>query len=173
MENLSDARVYVGTYAKYNDGSIYGKWLDLSDYSDKDEFYEACRQLHSDEQDPEFMFQDFENIPASLIGESWMSDNLFELIHAFSRMSENVREAFSIWLNDGSRNIDTDDIQGLINSFHEEYIGTYDDEEDFAFEMVEHDLPDFASGYFDYAKFARDLFMGDYWYEDGHVFYRC
>ena len=35
---LSEARVYVGTYAKYNNGSLFGKWLDLSDYSDKDEF---------------------------------------------------------------------------------------------------------------------------------------
>lgn len=26
--------------------------------------------------------------------------------------------------------------------------------------------------HFDYAKFACDLFMGDYWFEDGYVF-RC
>ena len=52
---LSEARVYVGTYAKYNNGSLFGKWLDLSDYSDKDEFLEACRELHEDEQDPEFI----------------------------------------------------------------------------------------------------------------------
>ena len=43
---LSEARVYVGTYNKYNSGSLFGKWLDLSDYSDKDEFMEACRELH-------------------------------------------------------------------------------------------------------------------------------
>ena len=38
---LSEAKVYVGTYAKYNNGSLSGAWLDLSDYSDKEEFYEA------------------------------------------------------------------------------------------------------------------------------------
>ena len=43
---LSEAKVYVGTYAKYNNGSLFGAWLDLSDYSDKEEFYEACRELH-------------------------------------------------------------------------------------------------------------------------------
>ena len=47
---LSEARVYVGTYNKYNSGSLFGKWLDLSDYSDKDEFMEACRELHKDDQ---------------------------------------------------------------------------------------------------------------------------
>ena len=55
---LLEARVYVGTYNKYNNGSLFGKWLDLSDYSDKDE------------QEPEFMFQDYENIPETLISES-------------------------------------------------------------------------------------------------------
>ena len=43
---LSEARVYVGTYGKYNNGSLFGAWLDLSDYSDKEDFYEACRELH-------------------------------------------------------------------------------------------------------------------------------
>ncbi|MNL78164.1 Antirestriction protein (ArdA) [compost metagenome] len=61
--DINEARIYVGTYAKYNDGSIAGGWLDLSDYSNKDEFYQACTQLHADEEDPEFMFQDYENIP--------------------------------------------------------------------------------------------------------------
>jgi len=57
------ARIYVGTYAKYNAGSIKGAWLDLEDYSDRDAFLEACRELHKDEQDPEFMFQSLsENI---------------------------------------------------------------------------------------------------------------
>ena len=32
---LSAASVYVGTYAKYNNGSLSGAWLNLSDYSDK------------------------------------------------------------------------------------------------------------------------------------------
>lgn len=39
---LSAASVYVGTYAKYNNGSLSGAWLNLSDYSDKEEFYEAA-----------------------------------------------------------------------------------------------------------------------------------
>ena len=51
-------KVYVGTYAKYNNGNLFGEWLELDDYSDEDEFLEACRELHSDEEDPELMFQD-------------------------------------------------------------------------------------------------------------------
>lgn len=54
----------------------------------------------------------------------------------------------------------------------DEYQGEYDDEEDFAYEIVEecYDLPEFAKTYFDYKQFARDLFMCDYWFDDGFVF---
>jgi hypothetical protein len=30
----------------------------------------------------------------------------------------------------------------------------------------------YAKYNFDYEKFARELFITDYWYEDGHVFRR-
>ena len=56
--------VYVGTYHQYNGGSIFGKWFDLTDFDDEDEFYDACRALHAAEDDPEFMFQDWEGIPS-------------------------------------------------------------------------------------------------------------
>lgn len=174
MENISEAQIYVGTYAKYNEGSIFGKWLKLSDYSDKDEFYEACRELHKDEQDPEFMFQDWEYIPSDLIGESWLADNIFEIIEAIDELGDDKKAAFEVWLNHGSHDITTKDITDLIRSFEDDFQGAYDDEEDYAYEIVEqcYDLSEFAKSYFDYAKFARDLFMGDYWFEDGYVF-RC
>lgn len=174
MENISEAQIYVGTYAKYNEGSIFGKWLKLSDYSDKDEFYEACRELHKDEQDPEFMFQDWEYIPSDLIGESWLADNIFEIIEAIDELDDDKKAAFEVWLNHGSHDITTKDITDLIRSFEDDFQGEYKDEEDYAYEIVEecYELPEFAKAYFDYAKFARDLFIGDYWFEDGYVF-RC
>jgi len=71
MENLMHSKVYVGTYAKYNNGSIKGDWIELSNFSSIDECY---------------------------------------------------------------------------------------------------DLSDFVKSYFDYESFAKDLFIGDYTYENGHVF---
>lgn len=174
MEKLSEARIFVGTYAKYNEGSIFGKWMDLSDYSDREKFYDACRELHNDEEDPELMFQDWENIPSPLIGESWLSDNIFEVVEAISNLSETEHEAFTAWLNYTSNDLSSEDIDDLISSFEDEYQGTYRSEEDYAYEVVDecYDLPEFAKTYFDYKKFARDLFICDYWYEDGFVFRR-
>lgn len=56
-------KLYVGTYAKYNSGSLSGAWLDLDKYANADEFEAACRRLHRDESDPELMFQDVETDP--------------------------------------------------------------------------------------------------------------
>ena len=49
--------VYVGTYRKYNEGSLYGAWLDITKFEDYDEFISVCKFLHRDEEDPELMFQ--------------------------------------------------------------------------------------------------------------------
>ena len=171
---LSEARVYVGTYNKYNSGSLFGKWLDLSDYSDKDEFLEACRELHEDEEDPEFMFQDIEDIPEALISESWLSDKFFELRDPIEKLSETEQEAFFAWCDHHNSDISEEDADDLISSFEDEYQGEYKDEEDYAYEIVEecYDLPEFAKTYFDYSAFARDLFITDYWMDNGFVF-RC
>lgn len=57
-ETLSEARVYVGIYGKYNNGSLFGAWLDLSDYSDKEDFYEASREFRNDEEDADDLVRD-------------------------------------------------------------------------------------------------------------------
>lgn len=56
-------KLYVGTYRKYNEGSLAGAWLDLDRYASAAEFAKACRELHRDERDPELMFQDCETDP--------------------------------------------------------------------------------------------------------------
>ena len=65
-----DPAVYVSTYHKYNNGSLAGMWINLAAFSDSDELHEFLRRLHADEKEPEFMIQDFENIPKAFYGES-------------------------------------------------------------------------------------------------------
>ncbi|MFT2869362.1 antirestriction protein ArdA, partial [Escherichia coli] len=40
MTDITTPSVYVGTYHKYNCGSIAGAWLDLTDFDSSEEFYE-------------------------------------------------------------------------------------------------------------------------------------
>lgn len=79
---ITTAKIYVGTYAKYNSGSINGAWLDLGDYSSAEEFLTSCADLHADEENPEFMFQDYEGFPARFYGESMSESDLDKLFAA-------------------------------------------------------------------------------------------
>lgn len=144
------ARIYVGTYAKYNQGSIKGAWLDLADYSDRASFYEACAELHKDETDPEFMFQDFEGFPREMYSESNVSDELI----AFAQLDESDREMLTAYQSgiDGS---------ATIEQAREAYQGTFDDESDWAAQFLEdtgmlESIPENLRNYFDYDAYARD-----------------
>jgi len=99
--------IYVGTYKKYNEGNLKGKWLNLEDYADKEAFFEACAELHKDEEDPELMFQDFEGFPKRFYHESSVPDALWGWIE----LDEDDREILEIYIdevvNDDNATIDT------------------------------------------------------------------
>jgi len=80
MINIQDAAIYVGTYSKYNNGSLNGKWMSLDDYDDIEDFYGACRELHKDEEDPEIMFQDWENIPERMVSECSVEKEIWDVL---------------------------------------------------------------------------------------------
>lgn len=66
-------KVYVGTYKKYNEGSLKGGWLTLTDYATYEEFVAACHKVHKDESDPELMIQDCSDMPDGLSCMEWIS----------------------------------------------------------------------------------------------------
>lgn len=53
----NEFQVYVGTYHKYNCGSLHGAWIDLFDH-DIYSYCDTIKELHKDEHDPEYMVQD-------------------------------------------------------------------------------------------------------------------
>ena len=86
--------VYVGTYAKYNDGSLNGAWIDLTTFDSYDEFVDWCRNvLHGDEDDPELMFQDYENFPSAYYGESGLNEELWDYIDAIKDHDKDMVDA--------------------------------------------------------------------------------
>ena len=84
--------VYCGTYGKYNNGSLFGLWLDITKFNDYDEFIDVCRQLHADEEDPELMFQDYECFPRELYCESCMGEETFDKILEYGELSDDDKE---------------------------------------------------------------------------------
>lgn len=163
--------VYVGTYHKYNCGSIFGMWLDLTTFSDYDEFCAVCRFLHRDEDDPELMCQDYENFPEVWYSEDIMSEDIFDLIQEFAELDENEREAYEAFLDLKCES----DLS--VEDFRDAYQGKWGSEEEFTENLVDelemlHGTPDFLKSYFNYKAFARDLFIDDYYFEGGYVFRR-
>lgn len=160
--------LYCGTYGKYNEGSLCGLWIDLSSFDDYDEFINFCKAIHADEEDPEIMYQDYENMPRSLYHES-MGEEGFNKIAEYCELCDDYSvEAVDDFLEWDS----TDDLGRM----HDAYVGVYDSKEDFAEEIVSdcYDLENMMGSladYFDYDAFARDLFMCDYYFgSHGTVF---
>jgi len=159
-------RIYVGTYAKYNDGNLFGKWLYIENYSDKEEFLKACAELHSDEEDPELMFQDWEGVPDDMVSECWLDPECWELIEAYDEFDEDAVKAYIYCFGEWNR-----------GDFQDRYRGEYDSWEDFAEQLVDelgylYEIPEHLRYYFDYEKYARDLRLGgDVCEHDGYYFW--
>lgn len=167
--DLDAPSLYVGTYGKYNAGSIFGAWLDLTMFDSYDEFIEVCQKLHADEEDPELMFQDYSCIPHCLYSESCMSEKQFEHLLEYVQMDDSEQPAYEAYLD----NFDHD---ASVEDFRDHYDGDFDSEEEFAEQMAHEIWPNLDNEswgmYFDYEAYARDLFLQDYDFEDGHVFHR-
>ena len=159
--------VYVGTWHKYNCGSIAGRWFDLTTFDDERDFFAACRALHQDEADPELMFQDYEGFPGNMASECHIN---WAWVEGFRRArDEGCEEAYRLWVDDTG---ETD-----FDSFRDAWWGEADSEEAFAVEFASDtgllaDVPETVALYFDYEAYARDLFLDSFTFIDGHVFRR-
>ena len=77
---------------------------------------------------------------------------------------ENEAQAF--WNNDGYW--ENEEPEEFWDKFTDALAGNWDSETDFAEEFLEstgelEEIPEHLRYYFDYAAFARDLFISDYW----------
>ena len=146
---LSQFSVYCGTYHKYNSGSLKGKWIDLSDFDSLEDFYKYCAEIHSDEEDPEFMFQDWESPIDGLISESYIDENVWDIID----FDEDKLNAISIIIDDMGYSIES-----AIYNFDDFFVGVYDSISDFVDEYLEmmdidlNNLPEVVKAGFDWEK---------------------
>ncbi len=168
-------QIYVGTYAKYNNGSISGEWIDVTDLTEE-EFLDQCKELHSDEEDPEFMFQDTDidlEVLRKYVKESYISSEFWNLKEMLSGLDENEQEAFEAYLSNG--------MEADLDDFRDAYMGhvdAYDVETAFAEQLMEEtgelqSIPEHLRYYFDFEAYGRDLFISDFFQVDGYVFRNC
>jgi len=169
MEN----KIYVGTYHKYNSGSIEGAWIDLENLS-KEEFYQKCKELHQDEEDPEFMFQDFEieDILSDYVDETGIDPEFWELKEQLENTDFDL-EALQAYKS----------IFGEINfrDFEDKFFAHIDDynvNRAFGDYMLEEmgeleQVPQHLRYYIDSELYGRDLLINDFSEHNGFVFRNC
>ena len=146
-----EPRIYVGTYGKYNNGSIAGAWLSLDEHDTEALFYAAAKELHKNEHDPEFMFQDCEGFPRELYGESHLDERLWEWLE----LGHGNREIVTAWL----------EVNGGTDSFgyiKDTYVGHWESWDEYVSDYIEttgllERVPEEVLPYFDYESYGRDL----------------
>lgn len=161
---MTIARIYVGTYEKYNRGSIEGKWLDLADYASAEEFNKTCLAIHADERFPELMFQDWENVPDRFISESCFDAKEY---YDYQELLENSHLDAEVFAAGLAIDIEPENIEDA-------YHGEYENDVDFAQQLAE-EMGAIREGatwphtHVDWERAAADL-MWDFTESDGHYF---
>ncbi|THV63055.1 antirestriction protein ArdA [Chryseobacterium candidae] len=168
--SLDTASIYVGTYAKYNNASLHGKWLNLLDYSNYDELLTAMYELHSDESGPEFMLQDYECCSLfeklGLISECHISKDIYDIAYQIDG-SDYEAEVYEACLD----NLGKMDFQSLYDYVNNFYYGEFADDIEFVEYLYEDDIPFNLPSYvcIDWESTARNI-MYDYFESNGHYF---
>ncbi len=164
-----NAQVYVGSYHKYNCGSIAGNWLCLDDYDNYEEFiFEAC-DLHRDEVDPELMPQDWEGLGAHL-SEGAVFPRVQMLYHwasqGFNPSDEEQADSFWAFVDNNCYPSEKE----AFESYQTSFAGWYDSLAEFSADFLadsgklEHISKEILR-YFNYDSYANDLDLGGtIWY---------
>jgi len=161
-------RVYVACLAAYNNGKLYGAWIDAN--QDADDIWTDVQAMlaASPESDAEeWAIHDCDGFYGLRLGESASFETVAELA---GLLTEHGAAYAAYASNIGADYADAD-------GFKEAYAGEWRSEREYAEELFDSiDLAEpgsLAERYFDYEAFTRDLFMTDYWSApapDGGVF---
>lgn len=170
-------KIYVADLAEYNAGRLYGKWLDLNDFTDAEELKTAAYSVpkinpySGGRERNEYAIHDYD-LDYSCdpdFGEYPDLDDIFR----YHELCGEYGEAFAVWysLNGGYRDRDKWE-----DCFNESFYGEVDSyaalAEQFVDEGLFGEIPDAIINYIDYEAIGRDLRM-DYTIEAGYCFRDC
>jgi antirestriction protein len=176
----SEYRIYVASLSDYNKAVLHGRWIDIDGSTTVEDVMDEVNEMLAEspsameygDKAEEWAVHDYEGFHGLGLGE-WDD---FETFIKHAEMLEEYGEAWRVYVGFvGSEYANKSD-------FEDSYRGTYKDEVDFAYELIDelghlNNVPDTVRNYFDYEKFARDLFITDMYGEHGedgefYVFWR-
>lgn len=181
-------RIYVACLASYNNGTLHGAWVDVSDVDTmSDEIADILRaskypNVTDSEGRPtaeEWVIHDHEGVGDC--GEHPSLSALCDYVEAIEGMDDSELEAFADWRCNRCSD-ESDDAADMVEAFHDAYAGIHSSLEAFA-ESIADDtglldaMPENLRNYFDFEAYARDMRLGgDIWESRGasgdlHVFW--
>ena len=165
-ELQANYKIYVACLAAYNAGKLYGRWIDAT--QEADEIQEEVAAMLAESPEPgaeEWAIHDFD-----MGGIELSESTSFSTVSELAQALEEHGEAFGLFWNymgytDGQ-------VRDATQAFDEAYCGEWESERAYAQDTLEEcwEIPDYLQYYIDWDSVARDIFINDCWFEDGHVF---
>lgn len=178
-------KVFVSDYGTYNEYGIIGKWFDLTDFSNAQEFtkgvFEYFKQLdrkypllNGPREEP--MYQDFEGFPyhfySECMGEKRLN-RLFDFVEFVKDKEEAEIECFSSMIE----HFHIEEVSEAVEKYENNYEGYYEDFSNFALEhkqthfdiLFDENTLSALEPFFDYKHYENEL-RHSYTNIDGHVF---
>jgi antirestriction protein len=158
-ERKAQPRVYIASLADYNDGRLYGAWIDAA--QDEDELDRAIKEMLARSPSPgaeEWAIHDYEGFGPLRLDE-------FESLAAVARIAKGIGEhgpAFAAWAAHVGTNSEA------LDEFEDAYMGEWESAVAFAEEMLDdmghideimRNVPEHLAPYvqIDYRGFVSDL----------------
>ena len=158
-ERKVQPRIYVASLADYNEGHLYGAWIDAA--QDEDELERAVKEMLERSPSPgaeEWAIHDYENLGPLRLDE-------FESLATVAQIAKGIAEhgpAFAAW----AAHVGTD--SEALDEFEDAYMGEWDSAVAFAEEMLDdmghieeimRGVPEHLAPYvqIDYEGFVRDM----------------
>jgi len=148
-------RIYAACLASYNNGSLYGEWIDADQGAD-DIQTEITEMLRASPEPgaEEWAIHDYEGFCGLSIGE-------YENIESVSLLAQLITKhgaAFACYLSDKGAEYATEE------HFQADYSGEHENEESFAEDWFRecNEIPKELDDYIDWERVASDLFISDF-----------
>ena len=166
-----EINIYVADLAAYNNGKLYGVWIDAT--QDLDDIQAQINQMLAESPEgfaEEYAIHDYEGFGGYSVGEY----EGIELVHEIARFIEEHSDVGGEFLNHFSGDIDE-----AKKAMEDNYCGCHPALADYARELTEQtsEIPENLAFYIDYERMARDMAMsGDIYtietaHDEVHVFW--
>ncbi|ABO47128.1 antirestriction protein ArdA [Francisella tularensis] len=149
MTTNYEPKIHTACLASYNNGFLYGKWIDAN--QDVSALEEEIQEILADSPMPdaeEWAIHDYEDFDNLGLSE-------YESLETISQVAQNIVEHGELFIEAYRY---TNNIDEAIEMINDRFIGLYDSVEDYAEETTDiSSIPEYLRYYIDFESLARDI----------------